>query len=711
MFRGLTRILLLLAIFALLPFGSRPVLAGEQEPATDEVVPLRFGQVAEEGFGDRDNSGAWSMVWWNDYLYVGTSRSWYCWSQAWFHLQAPTIIPYPPVDPDLNCAADPKDLPLQAEIWRYESRNKVWELLYRSPKSVEIPGHPGRFTSRDIGFRDMAIFTEPDGTEALYVGGTTSYALWPPVPPPRILRSTDGVNFEPIPQDPGTALGDMGRDQTSFRDFEVFNGRLYVLSSAIRGDGLLMEATDPAKGNDSFRWVTDQTMRLFEMAPYNGHLYVGKVDLIEGYSVWKTDASGEPPYRFTQVVPPGAFKRRPSPSVVSMFVFQDRLYVGTDSPTELIRINPDDSWDLIMGSPRNTPDGWLFPLSGLGEGFGWRYTEHLWKMEEHGGQLYIGTLDRTASVAKMIPPMDALLNWHYGYDLYASPDGEYFYPMTIDGFGHKLQVGIRSFASTPHGLFMGTVSYWYGLQIWLGVPDILSYLYFPIIGTGSALESRQYQPQEAPPHTSIQPSVSAGSGLEPPRRLEVEIIDNVVALSWEGQSGASGFRVFRSELVLVPELKEAEDDEDVWIPSPSVEIGETDQWFYLDRTAQMDRQYLYHVAAKSGAAVQSTPSNTVAVPVLKPPATFGALSTTIRERYAGASPRLQAGLRAAERSLAAENVVQALTRLQTLRQELHRNGYPTLESWQTADLDRQFSRLMRRLQLVDAGLLDRSQVE
>ena len=78
----------------------------------------------------------------------------------------------------------------------------------------------------------------------------------------------------------------------------------------------------------------------------------------------RTDTTGELPYEFVTVVTEGGFKRgRPSKNVLSMPPFKGSLYVGTNqggllATVELIRIHPDGSWDLVIGAPRLTPDGY-----------------------------------------------------------------------------------------------------------------------------------------------------------------------------------------------------------------------------------------------------------------------------------------------------------------------------------------------------------------
>ena len=171
---------------------------------------------------------------------------------------------YPPTDPDVEGAEDVNDRELQAEIWSWTpdpldpGAPGTWEMVYRSPADVPIPDtDPVKFTARDIGYRAMEVFTEPDGTEALYVGGTNSKGIYGDVPPPRILRSTDGVTFEPIPQDPGTFIGDLPK--SGFRSMVAHNGKLYAIHSITQGNGAVIASADPASGNDAWSTVTPGT--------------------------------------------------------------------------------------------------------------------------------------------------------------------------------------------------------------------------------------------------------------------------------------------------------------------------------------------------------------------------------------------------------------------------------------------------------------------
>lgn len=621
--------------------------------AQRSLYPWEFSEVAPQGFGDRHNSWAWSMQWWNGKLYVGTHRAEQCVTSATLahHLHAPWL--YPPLDKDIECTECPQDLPLQAEIWRFDPEREHWEWVYQSPDDVEIPGHPGKYTACDLGFRDMIVFTEPDGTDALYVCGVSSLPFNPGVPPPRILRSTDGVNFEPIPQDPGTVLGDLGECQASFRDMEIYKGRLYVTNGKLRGTGALLEAENPAGGNDNFRWVTPDDMVVYELAPFNGFLYVCVADNLKGFSIVKTDATGTPPYTFKTVVEKGGSSLLlKSASVVHMHVFEGRLYAGTDKPAELIRINPDDTWDLIVGKPRWTRYGWKYPLSGMDAGFDFNLNGHIYRLKDHDGWLYLGTMDQSTAW-RVWPEIEEKLRASMGFDLFTTPDGWYFTPITRTGFDHEFDYALRTFASTPYGLFLGTTNEYFGLRIWQGIPGCVD--------------------------------------LYPPERLAAESKDDIVVLSWEAPPGAACFHIFKADFISSdPEFKE---------------IGITNHFTFVDNNDRPYKVYHYYVVAEDAVGNMSGPSNFIRAPSLFPPVTFGSLNDTLVGWKSPIGLRLELGW--AKFLVKIGKLENALRKLEQLRQRV--NDDPSLlEPWHAEDFVILLGKLERRVHLAQVGLIDPS---
>jgi hypothetical protein len=156
-----------------------------------------------------------------------------------------------------------------------------------------------------------------------------------------------------------------------------------------------------------------------------------------------------------------------------MHSFQGRLYVGSNGwypqqllRSELIRINPDDTWELVVGNPRRTPQGRKIPLSGLADGFGNPFNLHFWRMQEHQGALYLATNDGSWGFQTM-PWLDSIIKDEYGFDVWMSKNGQEWGQITRDGFGDKFNFGARTFASTPFGLFLGSANHVSGTEVWL----------------------------------------------------------------------------------------------------------------------------------------------------------------------------------------------------------------------------------------------------
>lgn len=655
--------------------GARDEAAGPPPPLPPGGRPMfrdEFVEAAPQGFGDRQNTKAWSMKWWKDRVYVGTARAHICVQDASLAFRIGGIFKYPKKDPDLECTESPQDLPLQAEIWGFSPEEEAWERLYQSPQDLEIPGHPGKYVARDIGFRGMVVFANPeDGSEGLYVGGVSSELINPGVGPPRMLHSEDGVRFDPIPQEPGTIMGDLGFKQGNMRAMAVYDGRLFVVIGESRGDGDLYESRNPAAGNDNFRIVSPPRMKVYDMCEYNGYLYLGLTqdEEKEGYFVVKTDARGELPYTYTVVVPNGGYLTPlPSNTVVSMCVFQDRLYVGTDKPAEIIRINPDDTWDLLVGAPRDTPDGRKEPLSGMAAGFNWALNEHIWQMVAHEDWLYIGTNDLTSLNMKNwfvmgLPGIGDILRAYQGYDLAATRDGVHYTILDRSGFGDGLEVGIRTFASTPYGLFFGTSNPYYGLRIWRG--------------------RYARTPDE----------------LDPPQELELEMKEGTALLTWEHSGEAERFRIFRASG-----------------SNPFEEIGSTEELWFRDENQQVSFN-TYYVTAEASGRIGSRPSNTCMTPTWSNPVTFAALQVTIL-RYGRegkfSEPQgeewLLERLEKAERALAEGKTGDAEIQLRRLRSRVRANegfseGEALLEAYCAEDLEILLGRLAKRIRLVQAGFL------
>jgi hypothetical protein len=666
------------------------------------LVAGDFVRSTPHGFGDRNNSWAQAMIWWQGNLYVGTSRDSLCASLSAVHslgvqllgqALANQYLPYPPPDPDLLCAALPEDLPLQAEIWQWSPTNG-WNRVFQSPDVLPNPGtgppdppRTGKFLPYDVAFRGFTAYTESDGTQALYAFGVNSTLLWDrnQLPPPRILRTTDGVNWTPLPQDPGTFLHDLpfNPDHSTYRSPVTYNGSIFVLSGPIFGQGSLIGSANPSQGDDAWYLAEPAKMVFYELAVFNGWLYLGGIDPVNGYAVYKTQAQGTPPYPLIQVVPPGAgLTVRPSKSVVSMFVHNNRLYVGTATFPEMVRINPDDTWDLVMGSPRLDPvtNQMKYPTSNLDAGFGETLNDHVWYQDDIYNFMYAGTYHATTG-SRFDPTYGAALAHNMGAHLYRTPDDWYYSPVTMNGFsdpsdplGGKFDYGVRTMKSTPYGMFLGTANDYYGTEIFQAARNS-----FPVV--------------DSPGNLEIEPAKSGGA-----------------LLSWLPSQRAVSYQVFRAPVlpILIRTDQSFEDFNGVTgdkIPDKFVgvytQIGTTSNTVFLDSTVQAGSTYMYYILGLGLDGAVSQPSSLVTFPLLLPSMTFAnALSSVsmLAQRQRFNPPDTQGSaetqmLLNAQAAAAACNLPAAISDLNP-QAASGATMYPD-----SSDIGVIFSKLVRRLQL------------
>lgn len=710
----LTAVALGMALAAAGIFAARPAAAFPIEGIGDG----NFQSAAQQGFGDRQNSWAWSMAWWNGHLYVGTNRAHFCADVAAIHLVFPNWIDYPPTDPDIECTPLPEDLPLQAEIWRW-SRGDGWERVFQSPEDAPIPARPGRFVAHDVGFRGMLAFQDPGGQEALYVTSVAPSFIWRDTPTARILRSTDGVNFEPVPADPGTALGDY--PFASMRNPIIHDGRFYVQGGAVQGSGVLLEAENPAGGNDNFRVVSVPGQVVSSAASFNGYLYMGLRDSLLGYSVVKTETGGPLPYQWTTVIPEGAFlPSQTNVETLSMQVFDGKLYVGTNGlrlaalglmgPGEVIRINPDDTWDLVAGNPRLTDHGWKYPVTGFDGGFGNFFNAHMWQMEVYQDNLFLGTFD-SSTTFKEIPNNDALLADQMGFDFFRTPNGIDFYPITTTGFGDRFNFGVRSLQATPFGLFLGTANYYYGLQVWRGY-DTTRRLFMPMVLTGSNGRSPSAG-GAAPPGDSL-----LATPLSPPEMVQTEVLTDSVVVTWEPVQDAQSYVISRGGIVPISLTLSVDPSIVINVSkwTTATQVGVTTGASFQDDTADSDARYIYYVQAVDGTGAASERSLMSPAPSLALPATFTHLDSMVADAQSRGylTPegvdRFDQAIAAAQAHFQAAQYQEAAADLQSLRDDLDQENQALIKWWKAVETSHFLGRLRLRVLLVDAGILDPSAV-
>jgi len=476
-----------------------------------------FKRIAERGFGDGSNNYAHSMAWFEGKLYVGTTRQNLCMLRLQMAYKTMPFYTWPVECPETLEGLDKTDR--CAQIWCYDPISSQWEMVFRSPL---VKGDGGRMVAREMGYRSMVILQgESDSKPALYV------AAWSPgsAPGGHILRSYDGRTFDCV-----TRTGILEQPLSTTRSLTAFDGRMFFSPTARRaadrpggqqntaGMPYIFESRDPAAQNwtivNEAGFGDPGNLGIFSLVADEERLYAGTFNLA-GLQVWASDCRGTPPYKWHKILDRGAGRGPLNQMVMSIFRFKDAVYVGTGiqgggndrvnkvgpAAAELIRINSDDTWDLIVGEPRDVDGKRREPLSGLRAGFGNFFNGYMWTLEAHDGWLYAGTNDwsvmlrwstlreaprKVARYFNLVGPEFIVANAS-GAELWRSRDGENWMPVNRRGFNNPYNLGIRNLVSTPYGLFVGTANFfgprvavqqgseWVyednprgGLEIWLG---------------------------------------------------------------------------------------------------------------------------------------------------------------------------------------------------------------------------------------------------
>jgi hypothetical protein len=415
-----------------------------------------FVVVGRDGIGNARSEVAQSMAYFRDRLYLGVTHP-----KGEGPADAARILRFDPTGKDWRTV-------YQSPLRRADV-NAVVRDVYRGPRAARHDQQRSPTVPRHRGIRSMTLFHPRDQSEPWLVASTLSH--WGS----QLIVTRDGERFEEVSE---AGLGN--RDVLSFRAMLGFKHMLFASPVGSVKDGVmdrmfgdvarLYVSEDPLSGNwreavaPGFGDASNRSV--LSMAVFNGFLYAGTGNPERGFDVWKTDAEGAPPFSWTRVLTRGAWRHNLNEIAAVMTELGGFLYVGSGIPglgydkandvgpaaAEIVRVGPDDHWDLVVGAPRFTPDGWMVPTSGFGPGFGDPDNSTIWAMATFDRALYVGThhCGPYRSALRGEPRVRG------GFQLWSSPDGSRWQPVILDGFGDPYAAGVRTLAPTPAGLFVGT---------------------------------------------------------------------------------------------------------------------------------------------------------------------------------------------------------------------------------------------------------------
>jgi hypothetical protein len=652
-----------LGVAVTVPAGLAPPASAQSDASAAQLppgalltAPPEVRLIAWNGFGDPRNTVAWSMARFRGRVYVGTGRLVACVENHTidFFLRISERYVKNPL-PGATCPPDPYDMDLRAEIWEYTPRTGRWRRVYKSRADVPNPRAPGKFVARDIAFRGMTVFRDARGRKRLYVAGVTADEYLPELKrkyPPRILSSHDGRHWRATPARDVVVRVPYGVFRPiGFRSLQVWRGRLYITATpGLTGDGGIFEVKRPWSPRGArFRQITPSGMAVFEFDRFNGALYAGTGDRERGYGVYRITREGSR-YRLQPIVTDGAGRGQTVTSVVSMHVFQGRLYVGSSGwyneesnpVSEIIRIDRAGRWQVVAGPPRTVRGHAVGPISGLSDGFNNVFSAHFWRMTTYRGEIVVGTNDWAYLTEIAYPALEPwavdvvefVLRDEMGFDLWASCDGVNWRTITRGAFGgNRYDFGARNLVPADGQLFVGSANHAQGTKVW-------SYRADGCRGTTAA-------------------RVAAANGTRPPipQALMTDVQREGTVLSWRSAAAPAGtrYRVMRAGYtdvqlgvsrpdavrggfplegalprVAAPGAK-GSGMADLPLRKGFTIIGRTGERYFVDRMARRGARYAYQVVAEAPSGTRSAPSNMQVVPDPRPTpelAAAGARSAT-----------------------------------------------------------------------------------
>jgi hypothetical protein len=435
------------------------------------------------GVGDGFNSYAHAMMPWHDKLYVGVSRcvfqslALHHHSANWKHIEKwPVAFPADGMDGLYT------QLDRRGQIWSYDLRTGEWKNIYISPT---FQGEKGERIPREFGYRCMVLHQWPGENESQIFITTTATGRSPGA---TLMRLTSSGEFHQFGD-----YGLMGLPVTSVRSLVSFKGALFAAPSGARGSRsntcdypIVFRCDDPS--GKEWRKVSlegfGDTANVTVFCLYAGldYLYAGTLNN-SGCQVWRTDGVLiDDSCHWECIAREGAGRGSLNQAVACMCEFNDALYVGTGiqnggydiannigpAAGEIFRINADGSVEVVVGSRRqgDLPSG---AISGLGPGFGNPLNGYIWSMCRHQGWLYAGTCNigvmleyvnlhgLGAKGERLLSHVgiDNIVKQQAGAELWRSPDGENWIPVSTGGLGNKYNLGVRNLISYDSRLIIG----------------------------------------------------------------------------------------------------------------------------------------------------------------------------------------------------------------------------------------------------------------
>lgn len=282
----------------------------------------------------------------------------------------------------------------------------------------------------------------------------------------KLIRSEDGENFTVISTNQPSSADAF----VPLHQFLPCQDKLYALPLATTTNSAWLYSTETPElsnwysynsqdfGNTDNQAIGAIALRgaslCCAIATFNNCLYTAITNAESGFQIYKDISNNSTPSRWEPVLTKGAYNYSLNAQVLAMSACQNALYLvsknATNSSFELIRIYADGDWDVIIGTPKFTPQGLKVPLAAMGVDFD-ANTSQVKCLFCHEDTLYLGcqTFD--------------------GFQLWRTDNGEVWSHTFIQEWRNYRSVTIKKTLSTSAGMVWLVDGNKNGnWQIWLG---------------------------------------------------------------------------------------------------------------------------------------------------------------------------------------------------------------------------------------------------
>ena len=336
---------------------------------------------------------------------------------------------------------------LRAEFWQYTPETGAWKRVFQS-STIPNPREPGKVVGPRHRFSRHGRPHRLQRRAGALRGRRDSRRVHPRACGASIRRGSCGRSTaRRSRRSRPTRASFTTRSASSVRSdsgrWRRWHGRLFATASGgLTGDGVLFEIKDPAGPSPQFVQVTPDTIHIYELAVFNDTLYLGSATPITATRSTESPTRLTTPFVLQQIVPEGAGRGPVITSVVSMQVFKgpslrrgQRVGTGAPSAAEEIRINPDDTWDVVVGAAARCPTGRPRPPSAASETASGTSSPPTCGAPRPTTARC--TSARTTRARPSRPSRGSGRRWRpeFGFDVWGTCDGQYWWQVTRNAFG------------------------------------------------------------------------------------------------------------------------------------------------------------------------------------------------------------------------------------------------------------------------------------